>query len=244
MVVRGAWLGLLDRAHLHWLDERFWGGDSLYFDRYRDDMYCDPDFNRRGLFDWEKAAIEGFFSDGSRILVSSIGGGREVVALRRAGFEVDGFECSRKLLGFANRLLDEMGLDGDMRWVPRDACPDVGREYDGLIVGWGSYGLIQGRSRRIAFLRKLREHASEGAPILLSFFTRSPASRYFKITAKIANAIRWTLRRDRVEVGDLLEPIYFHYFTEDQLKDELRASGFGLSHFATEEYGHAVGVAV
>ena len=241
---RGVWLGLLDRKHLHWLDERFWGGDGLAFDRYQEPTYCGEEFNRGGLFDWEAAAVDEFFSESNKILVSSIGGGREVIALRRMGFEVDGFECCQELLTFANDLLAKSGLDADMRFVPRDECPDLGRQYDGLIVGWGSYGLIQGRARRIAFLRKLRDHADEGAPVLLSFLTRSPESRYFKLTVAIASPIRWLLRREPVEAGDVLAPIYLHYFTEDQLRVELRAGGFDLRHFSTAGYGHAVGVAV
>ena len=242
--VRSIWLGVLDRRRLHWLDERFWGGESLYFDRYRDDMYCDEDFNLSGLFAWEQAAIDEFFGETHRILISSIGGGRETIALRRMGFEVDGFECNQKLLRFANGLLDRSGLDAETRWAPRDECPDFGRVYDGLIIGWGAYDLIQGRERRIAFLRRLRDHAGEGTPVLLSFFTRSPDSRSFKVAAAIASPIRWILRRDPVEVGDVLEPIYFHFFTEDELRAELRAGGFDLRHFTTRGYGHAVGVAI
>ncbi len=242
--LRAFWLGLLERDHCHWLDDRFWGGDSLYFDRYRDDIYCDRKFNLSGLADWEAAAVDAFFRPGSRILVSSVGGGREVIALRRMGFEVDGFECCRKLLTYANDLLAESGLDGDMLWVPRDECPELGVEYDGLVVGWGAYGLIQGRARRIAFLGKLRDHAGDGAPVLLSFLSQTPGSRYYRRTAAIANSIRWLLRRDPVEAGDVLAPVYIHYFTEDQVRDELRAGGFDLRHFSTAGYSHAVGVAI
>ena len=241
--VRAIWLGLLGRRQLHWLDERFWGGESLYFTRYQEPMYCGDEFNLSGLFAWEQAAIDAFFRESSRILITSAGGGREVIALRRMGFDVDGFECSRKLVSCANDLLARNGLDADIRWVPRDECPVPGREYDGLIVGWGAYDLIQGRARRIAFLRKLRAHAREGAPLLLSFFTRSPESRYFQRTVAIANPIRRILRRERVEEGDILEPIYLHFFTEDQLRFELRAGGFEPRHFTTEGYGHAVGAA-
>ena len=40
-----------------------------------------------------------------RLLVAGAGGGREVLALYKSGYEVDGFECHPELVALANTML-------------------------------------------------------------------------------------------------------------------------------------------
>ena len=230
----GFWLGVLERRHLHRIDETHWSGEE---------MYVEEEYNLGGLWSWEQRLIESYYGGCQRLLVSSVGGGREVIALHRLGFRVDGFECHRDLLRFSNDLLAKVGAVADLRLAARDECPDLGRGYDGLVVGWGSYGLIQGRERRIALLRKLRQHTDSGAPIMLSFFARSPRARYFRAIARGANLLRRILGRAPLEAGDVLDPYFVHYFTEEEIGGELRDGGFELKLYSTEVYAHAVGTA-
>jgi hypothetical protein len=231
----GVWLGLLPRRVLYLID-------AAYYDRQR--YYQTEDYNRSGLWPWERRAIETHFAGCRSLLVGAAGGGREVLALRRDGLDVHGFECHPALAQFANELLSKDGYAPDIRLALRDSCPDFGRTYDGLVVGWGAYMLIRGRQRRIDFLRQLRKHAKPGAPVLLSFFHMVGGPRRYRIAAAIGNVFALVLRGERVEVGDFLVPDFVHYFTREELESELRAGGFEPILFGTNEYGHAVGRAV
>jgi hypothetical protein len=177
------------------------------------------------------------------MLVAGAGGGREVLALCQMGHEVDGFECHPELAAFANGLMQAENLSAKIDLVPRDECLDNNFVYDGLIVGWGAYMLIQGSQKRIAFLQKLRNKVSPGSPVLVSFFHRTEGAHRFKVSAAVGNGLRWVLRRSRIEVGDSLAPNYVHFFTQEELHAELRKAGFELVFYDTKEYGHAVAVA-
>ena len=230
-LLAGFWLGLLDRETLHQVDEQYYSQSTLY---------VDDSYNRRGLFAWERAAIETHFQDCRRLLLIGAGGGREALALARLGYQVDGVECHPGLAAYANRLLAAEGLAAHIHPTPRDAVPAHGGPYDGVIVGWGAYMLIQGRRRRIAFLRALRAQALPSAPLLLSFFARQGTERRYRLVAAMANFLRRLRRRDLAQVGDALEPNYVHYFTEPELTAELAEAGFDLCYYATRSYGHAV----
>ena len=230
----GFWLGVLKRETLYGLDEGYYSAQA---------MYCDEAYNCQGLWPWERAVIDRYFQSRQRLLVTSVGGGREVLALRRLGYTVDGFECHPRFVACANRLLQKAGYAPDVELAPRDQCPPGAKIYDGLIVGWGAYMLIQGRGRRIAFLKKLRLRVKAGAPVLLSFFHRTGTSRRFKVIVGVGNALRSMLGRDRLCLGDDLRPNYVHHCSREEIMAELQQSGFELVFYATESYGHAVGIA-
>lgn len=228
----GAWLGLLSRRVLHSIDAAYYNGRRYY----RTERY-----NRSGLWPWEQRAIETHLAGCRSLLVAATGGGREVLALRRMGLEAHGFECNPDLARFANELLEKDGYAPDIRLAARDVCPDFGRTYEGLIVGWGAYMQIRGRQRRIEFLRQMRKHAEPGTPVLLSFFYLAGGTGRYRLAAAIGNALALLRRGERVEVGDFLAPDFVHYFTRKELESELRAGGFEPVFFGTDQYGHAVG---
>jgi hypothetical protein len=231
----GVWLGLLSRETIHRLDERFYTVDPVYIS---------DEHNLRGLFAWEEVAIRAHFMGCRRLLVTSAGAGREVIALRRMGFEVDATECNPALREAGNRLLATCGLTPDVGEAPRDACPvPVGR-YDGAVVGWGGYMYIQGRTARVSFLRQLRQALVAGAPVLLSFFVRPEGDRLFRWTRAVASPIRRARRDEAPELGDVVDPFFQHYVSREEITGELAEAGFQLVLFSTEGYGHAVVTAV
>lgn len=238
----GFWLGMLDRDDLDRLDEHFYGvGHDEMGGRafsYRDDAH-----NRSGLQDWEQAAIERHFPAGGRVIVTGAGGGREVLALLERGFDAVGYEPNAALVTAGTGLLDELGHPGRLRPCRRDAFPDSGERGDAVLVGWGSYMLIPGRERRVAFLRTARAALPAGAPLLCSFFVRRPDARYFAILAATANAVRRLRGRERVEVGDTLAENFVHRFTREEVERELARGGFRMVSYAARPYGHAVAVA-
>lgn len=222
-------------------DRRRYAIDRVYYDRER--MYHTAKYNEQGLWDWERQVVEKHFAECKRVLVASAGGGREVIALRRMGVEAVGFECHPELVAFANILMERLGLAPDIRAAPRDECLDFGTSFSGAIVGWGGYTLIRSRRRRIAFLRQLRSHMNVGAPLLISFVTRSRSARRFAAAAAVANVLRHVLGGEHVETGDFLVPNYVHLFIHEEIVRELNESGFELTFFGIAPYGHAVACA-
>ena len=238
-LVNGAYTGLglavLTQEDLHAVSELKYGGEGFYWTE---------EYNKRGLWDWERRAVERYFAECKRVLVMATGGGREFLALRKRGIEVDGFESDPGLVQFANQLLDKEGLSAEIGLAPWDHCPVGDRRYDGAVVGWAAYMHIRGRRRRVTFLRELRDKLDGGSPILLSFYTRIGKSRYFPIVAMVGNVPARILGRDRVEVGDCMIPDFAHFFTREEVESELAEGGFELLDFETAEYGHAVGRAM
>jgi 2-polyprenyl-3-methyl-5-hydroxy-6-metoxy-1,4-benzoquinol methylase len=233
----GIWLGLLRHETLLKINR-------FYYSRTK--KYKDSSYNKSGLWAWESAIIARYFRNCKRLLLIGAGGGREVLALRRLGYEVNGFECNSELVRVANTLLNDEGLSASIRFAPPDMCPNSNASrpiYDGLIVGWGAYMLIRGHDKRVAVLRKMRAQVNAGAPLLVSFFSRSPKTKQFLVSMAVGNSLRWVLGRENIELGDALEPEYVHYFSQEEITGELRDAGFMLEYYTEVPYGHAVGIA-
>ncbi len=230
----GFWLGVFSQRTLHFIDEIYYNTNEIY---------GSEDHNHRGLFAWEKQVIHDYFKPSQRILLLGAGGGREIAALRSLGYEIDGFECNPQLVERANRLLKKANLVPDVRWAPRDQSPQESKKYDALIIGWGVYTLIAGKQQRIKLLKQLRDQIREEGPLLLSFFHRQNPDWQFKVVVAIGNISRRLLGREHLDLGDVIDPNYQHYFTREEILAELTEGGFNLQHYSTQDYGHAVGIA-
>ena len=213
----GFWLGVLPRPAMASIDE------ALYSLRSN---YRTPEHNRQGLARWEREAIAGYFRPGSRLMVLGVGGGREVIALRRLGFDAHGWESHPELVTVARALLAEEGHPDAVLPAPRDVMPPGDDVHDGIILGWGLYTLVHGRSRRLALLRAARSRVAAGGPLLLSFFARVGDDARAVTVFRTARAVRRLLRREPVEIGDDMLPNVVHRFTREEVEDELRSAGF------------------
>lgn len=228
-VQAGVWLGLMGRATLHALDDAVYAASRSYAgDRH----------NLRGLFDWEDAALRDHFAGCRSLLVVGAGGGREVLALARRGYRVEGHECNPALVEYAAGLLSREGCSAPVHFLPRDAAPAGPARFDGAAVGWTAYMLIAGRERRIAFLRGLRARLEPSAPVLLSFWTRREGSGRARLVAAVAGPLRRLARGEPPEAGDDLAPNFVHRFTRAEVEAELAAAGFRMVRF--EPIGTAV----
>lgn len=238
----GLWLGILGKEKIHAVDKEYYSRSKRGLPGEYN--YHSQEYNRRGLWDWEERMLTDYFKDCKRLLIVGAGGGREVLALRRLGFHVDAFESHPALVVAANELLQAESYEPTVHHIPRDQGPNTGTTYDGIVVGWGLYTLVQGRKRRVALLQQLRSQTQTQGPILISFFYRFGTPRAYKISTFVANTIRQVLRRELVDVGDWLVPNYAHFFTQEEIVSELSESGFDVVHYSTTEYGHAIGIAV
>lgn len=240
----GFWLGVLSPRQIAVLDEAYYSGIAAY---------TAEDYNRQGLYSWEAAAAEKHFADRKHVVVTAAGGGREVLALARMGFEVTGFEVHPRLREFAVGLLATEGLAATVLPCERDDWPAGAEQADAVVSGWGQYMCIRGRARRVAFLRGAARTLPEGGPILVSFFARAQITRRMRTTAAVGNVFRPLLHGERVEVGDSIEQAVGHAFSREEIAQELRLAGFDLVDFgpantntATDDstvnsYGWAVG---
>lgn len=232
----GFWLGALPKHLLHLADQDYYN---------KTQMYCDVAYNQRGLWDWEAQAIDAYFKSCRSLLLIGAGGGREVYALAKLGYQVDGYECNPQLVEFANQLLQAEGLESRVSDLERDSLPEGNRIYDGAIIGWGAYMLIQGKANRVRFLQQLKTRISANAPILISFYhLNNKQHNHFRIVVGVGNLLRRLLRRELLEIGDDLSPEFVHYFNQEEIERELKEAGFDLVLYGSKDYGHAVGIAI
>jgi hypothetical protein len=202
------------------------------------------EYNLRGFFDWERSAVERYFPPGSNVMVAGAGGGREVLALRRAGYSAEGFECNPALVEASHAIFEQLGeAHGTYLCLP-DQVPQGPSIYAGVIVGWTAYSHIPTRERRVAFLRAVAGRAVAGSPVMLSFFVRSGNPRYDLLAWRMANFVRriFRFRGEPVELGDHLNWSYSHWFTREEIESELRDAGIRLQQFGEAGEDYAVGV--
>ena len=234
----GFWLGCLNADELNAVT-------AEHFDQ--SEYYESTEHNLSGFFGWEKSVLDRFFRRGSRILVAGAGGGREVLALRKAGFDAEGFECNLPLVRASEQIFDRLGESKYVTLCEPDSVPQGPRIYDGLVVGWTVYTHIPTKARRVAFLQALSQRALSNSPLLISFFARHSSSSDDVLVYRTARLCRFLLRRRKepLEVGDRISYARFvRWFTSDEVEAELRTAGFrGAHHGAEGDLCYTVGIA-
>jgi len=203
--------------------------------------YDDPAYVRSGLFRWEREALERHFPEQGRILVGAAGAGREMMALHKAGYDVDGFDCSAALVEAGRKLLGEAGWTGRFNCVPPSTVPEWEGPYEAAIIGFSGYMYIPGRERRKRLLQGFWRILAPDAPLLVSFQVSPGMSRQMRWAAKGANLIRRLRSVDPVEMGDLFQGGFKHRFDVSQIRGEFAEVGFSLAQFSEYGYGWAVG---
>ncbi len=224
----GFWLGVMSERSLEYSDRLFYSQKK----HYTDDKY-----NLSGLYHWEKSMIEKHFTNSKKILLIAAGGGREVLALHRMGFEVDSYECNLKLIDYGNDFLKRNGLEKTIEYLPGSSVPEYISKYDGILIGWGAYSLITGRKKRISFLKGLHPFLKEGFPLMISFLYTKNRSRHEKVIRIVSNFFRTIRRIEKTETGDMLMPDFIHYFTEEEIRSELIMSNYLVRDYSDSEYG-------
>jgi len=229
---QGFWLGLLNQNQIDRATEL----NYLSLEKYRNLNY-----NNSGLWDWEEKAFNTYFKKCKSILLGACGGGREVMALSDMGFQVDGFECSEKLVEHCKEALISKSIKAQIYLCPPSQVPSELNKYDGLIMGWGAYMHIRGKDERIRFLKQFRLHVNDNGPLLLSFFVRDKSKQYERIY-KVARFVAFLSRNsDPIELGDTINGTFDHFFTKEEIEYELSMAGFEMVFYSAERtYPHAV----
>jgi len=236
VLIQGVALGLLSNKQL----------EDLTVLRYSTEAsvasYAQPSYLNSGLFPWERETIQRFFPRGGRVLVAAAGAGREMIALAKAGFAVDGFDCCSLLVESGRQELRKQEIDATLDYAPPSAVPRHGGRYDAVLVGFSGYMYIPGRDRRIRFLRDLCGFLDPEAPVMVSFTEGSYGKRR-AWTATIGTAIRMLRRAESVEEGDCLKAGFQHHFVRQQIVSEMSEAGLALAYYSGGTcYGHAVGL--
>lgn len=225
-------LGLLDAEELVRLTVR----------RFESSTYLDPAYNAAsGLWLWEREALRRFFPPSGCIFVGAAGSGREMIALHRAGYAVQGFECAHSLVESGQAILRDAGCPGELIWAPPGTVPSMPHRFDGAIMGWSGYMYIPRRAQRVKLLRDFRDLLAEGAPLLVSFETRDHCERRMRWSARGANWIRKIRGAEPVAVGDRLDLGFKHWFNREDIAGEMAEAGLLLKCYSVDGYGWAVG---
>jgi hypothetical protein len=224
-------LGLLDGNEL----------ERLTVQRFEFSSYTDPAYANSGLWLWEREALQRFFPRTGRILVGAAGAGREMIALERAGYAVQGFECAQSLVECGGALLRESGCHGELICAPSGTVPFLQGPFDAAIMGWSGYMYIPLRAQRVKLLRDFRSLLVDRGPLLISFETREACERRMRWSAQAANWIRKVRRAEPVSVGDRLDLGFKHWFNREDVASEMAEAGFELEWYSIDGYGWAVG---
>lgn len=242
-LIIGTFLGLMDERALAALDEAVYAtvDEKLGIGSAR---YDHPDHIRSGLTPWERDLLERHAPAGTRLLITSAGGGREVLGALTLGYDAVGYEPHRGLVAAGDAVLTADGHPGRLHRCARDAFPRTAPAADAILVGWGSYSHIAPSTRRVAFLKDARERLPYGAPLLLSFWMLLGRERQLGIVYGVARCLRRLRRLPPPERGDILMPHFGHAFSPAELRRELAAAGFSLEQLTGTPYPHAVARAV
>ena len=199
-----------------------------------------------GLMDWESALYDRFLKPEDRILVVGCGTGRDLIALLKLGYRVEGLDVARRAVALARRMLEKEGLQAELHTGPIEAVA-LPESFDVFTFSGSCYGYIPQADSRIGVLRKIKAHLTPGGRVLISYdpAEEPPRSLAIGLTRFMARLTRSDWRPER---GDVIgraagnEPAisYEHNFREGELEDEARAAGLTVVFHERRDVGTAV----
>ncbi|MEW6008742.1 MAG: methyltransferase domain-containing protein [Candidatus Omnitrophota bacterium] len=185
----------------------------------------------------EKKIIEKYKIIGGKFLVLGCGGGREAIALAKAGFEVVGVDFIEGMVDVARRNAKERGLNlvFETQDISRISFPKFSFDYAGIFSG--TYSSIPTYNLRIKFLKKLRDILKPNGLFILTFLSKKELTPTYRTS--LLKAIGYlTLGNLGYQAGDELKGEYefLHYFyNKDEAVMELKASGFKIEEIYLDD---------
>ena len=185
-----------------------------------------------GLFAWEEPFVRRFLKPDDRILVVGSGSGREVIALRRDGYDVEGLEPAAAAAELSRAIMDNAGVQARIR-IGGIETVELHATFDLFIFSWYCYSYIPHRATRVAALRSVRAHLAPGGRVILSYITGEPVAKRLPFTVAAAAArltgAGWTPERNDVlgfEPGGLH---FEHHFAPGEVESEAAAAGLKVA---------------
>ncbi len=201
---------------------------------------------RSGLMPWERALYDRFLKVEDRILVVGCGTGRDLIALLKLGYRVEGLDVGPRAIALARRILEKEGLSTELHTGPIEAVALPG-SFDVFTFSWFCYGYIPQADTRIGVLRKVKAHLNPGGRVLISYVPAERPSRSLAI-GLTRFAARLTRSDWRPELGDVIgraagdrQAIHYeHQFLEGELENEASAAGLTVVFHERRDVGTAV----
>ncbi len=208
--------------------------------QYRRDEYI-RDFGNSSftLLSEENKILEKYNIRGGKFLVLGCGGGRESIALAKAGFDVVGVDFVEGMVDAARKNAKEKGLKliFEAQDMTRLSFPKYSFDYVGIFSG--SYSFIPTRNLRIKFLEQLRDILRPNGLFILTFLTKKELPPTYR--SSMLKAIGYlTLGNLGYQAGDELKGKYefLHYFYDkNDVAMELGKSGFKIDEIYLQDNG-------
>jgi SAM-dependent methyltransferase len=187
-----------------------------------------------GLFGWEQRFYGRFLKARERVLVVGCGTGRDLLPLLEQGHRAEGLEPVAVCAEQARERVARTGRSAPIYTADIVTAALTGR-YDVVIFSWLCYSYIPTRTRRIAVLRKVRDHLAPDGRVLISYVLSGSGPR--RVTWRLAHLVSRLTRSDwRPEYGDVfvLWPdtrcIHLeHHFRPAEIEGEAHAAGFEIA---------------
>lgn len=203
--------------------------DAAARDEWIDFSISDEDVDA-GLSRDERQFFECHLRSGDRVLLVGCGAGRDLLALDRLGYLVDGLDHSPQVIAIARAHLARHRAAAALHTGTIESAA-LDRRYDAVIFSNGCYSLVRGARRRAAALARVADHLVPGGRVLISYhgFTRQSAVGLWllRTSARAARA-DWSPEPGdafwRHRPGRTLR--YRHHFTREELNAEIEAAGF------------------
>jgi SAM-dependent methyltransferase len=201
---------------------------------------------RSGLMHWERALYGRFLKPEDRVLVVGCGTGRDLIALGKLGYRVEGLDVGPRSIALARQMLEREGLSAKLYTGAIEALALPG-SFDAFIFSWFCYGYIPQADTRVGVLHKVKAHLNPGGRILISYIPadRPPRALPIRLTQLAA---RLTESDWRPELGDVIGSAagngraihYEHHFSKGELENEARAAGLTIVFHEPNEEATAV----
>jgi SAM-dependent methyltransferase len=187
-----------------------------------------------GLFGWEQRFYGRFLGVQERVLVVGCGTGRDLLPLLEQGHRAEGLEPVAACADVARARLARRGLSAPVHTADVATAVLAGR-YDVVIFSWLCYSYIPTRARRLAVLRKVRDHLAADGRVLISYARSESGPR--RLTWRLALLASRLSRSDwRPEYGDVFvvwpdtRCIHLeHLFRPAEIEAEAREAGFAVA---------------
>ncbi len=198
----------------------------------------------RGLFDWERCAFtEPPFPRAGRVLLGAAGGGREMLALCKMGFDVVAFEPSELCEGarqvaasFPNSVAVQASYEDLIETAERRTGPlaahVLGVSFDAVVLGWTSFSNFAASDRADLF-RATRAIAPK-APLFASFFPGSAEDgRLDGVRPFLRRIYAWLGAPATRGSGDAFfaRAGFIHFVSKSEVEALARAAGYRVLYY-------------